>query len=251
MITKMPLLSRWALPLVTVFALASCTATEADVPSEPVVVFPAWAVTHDQTQSVKVTAAAGWTVDRVEYSTDGINWAQAKPGTGDNYSVVLTNLDIGTTELTLRVTSSYRGQSEVNYYYSEIQNVAAVFGCATAASMLPSSTLYRANGTETRTMLGYFGDPSKGHTVTFDISFTDVNGNVFDTVGAIVNYGRDSITATFDVARATCDTGGNPPNTNPPHDCDVPYTLAVWVDGAVLCPATAFGQIHSYWDSGR
>ena len=197
MTTKFPLLSRWALSLITVFALTACTAEDADVPAAPVVQFPAWSTAYNQSQTVQVTPAPGWPIDRVEYSTDGINWMQAKPGTGDGYAIALTNLDIGTTELTLRVTSSYRGQSEVNYYYSEIQNVAAVFDCTTpATSMLPSSTMILQDGNEVRTLVGYFGDSQRGHSVVAYIDYTDEPAGG----GAGSTYQIEGVMVTFQMA---------------------------------------------------
>jgi hypothetical protein len=113
-------------------------------------------------------------------------------------------------------------------------------------AMLPDTTLIRNLGTETRTMTGQFGDPDQGHSVTFTLTYDDINGNEYQSVGSITDYGRTSITAEFDVGEATCDTGGMGPNEER-HDCDVPYRLDVMVDGERLCSKNNFGNIHTYW----
>lgn len=202
-------------------------------------------------KTLKVTPAPGWTIARVEYSTDGINWLQATPGTDDNYSVVLTNLDIGTSELTLRVTSTYLDQTEVNLFYSEIKNVAAVFDCtAPTTSMLPSSTMILQDGTEVRTLVGYFGDPLRGHAVVAYIDFTDEPagggaGSAYQIEGVIDTYARTEITASFQVSHATCirpvpAPPGGGECTGP---CSVNYGLTVLVDGVQICTSADFGVI--------
>ena len=242
---RIQFLSPWALSVTAAFGLTACMAVEADVPANPTVSFPAWSTAYDQTQNVQVTAAPGWSIDLVEYSVDGLHWMQATPAGSDGYSVVLTNLDIGDSEIAVRVTSSYRGQSQTTLYYSPISGVAPVFDCSNpATSMLPTPTLIRDVGTEIRTLVGYFGDPAGGHTVTFIIGYTNqLNTNPYQNVGSIVSYGRTSITAAFDVSLARCDTR---PTPNPPQDCDVPYSLTVLVDGAQLCKNDAFDHVHNY-----
>jgi hypothetical protein len=246
------ILSRWALALPVLMAVSGCMATEADTVSDPVVEFPSWSTDHNQSQLVTVTPASGWTIARVEYSVDGTNWLQAAPVTtsagsapvAGEYTIALSNLDIGDNQLTLRVTSTYRDQTQVSLFYSSISGVAAVFDCNTPAkSMLPEPRLLQGNGTESRTLVGYFGDPLR-HTMTFTINFISNAGNPYQSVGAISQYGRDAITASFSVNHATCDTG---PITNQ-HDCDVPYGLTALVDGKDLCANTTFGLIHVYWD---
>lgn len=249
------LLSRWALALPLLVALPGCVATEADTVSDPVVSPISWSTEHNQTQIVNVAAAPGWTVSRVEYSVDGINWFQAKPvgapaattgsttaTTGTEYTVVLSNLDIGDNTVTLRVTSTYRDQTQVSLFYSTVGGVAAVFDCNTPAeSMLPEPRLVEQNGTESRTLKGYFGDPAR-HTITFTIGYTSQANNPYQSVGAISSYGREAITAAFSVGHASCDHG----QINALHDCDVPYSLTVLVDGNNLCANATFGLIHNY-----
>lgn len=250
------LLSRWALALPMLVALSACVATDADTVSDPVVTFPTWSAEHSQEGKVLVTAPTGWTVSRVEYSVDGTTWLQAKPAAapatttgstttaGTEYAVALNNLDIGDNTVTLRVTSTYRDQTQVSLFYSTVSGVAAVFECnKPAESMLPEPRLLQNNGTESRTLKGYFGDPAL-HTVTFTIGFTSLAGNPYQSVGSISNYGREAITAAFSVSRATCDHGP----FNALHDCDVPYSLTVLVDGNDLCANATFGLIHNYVD---
>lgn len=258
MSSRLNRLSRWAMSLLLASSVFACVAIEADVPTEPTVTFPAWSADHNQTASVKVKPAEGWTIASVEYSIDGVKWSKAEgpapaaagaavPADGTPYTVTLDNLDIGDSELTLKVTSSYRGQTEVDYFYSEISGVQPVFDCA-AASIAPSADMVRNVDTEQRTLMGYFGQPEGGHTVTASISFVSINQNAYENVGRIVSQGSDSLTVSFDVREATCDTGNGPNNW---HDCDTPYTLTLWVDGAEIC-SQQVGNIHTYWDgNGR
>lgn len=128
------------------------------------------------------------------------------------------------------------------------ESVTPSFDCTDQSAMLPSTTLIRNLGTETRTMTGQFGDPDHGHSISFTLSYQDINGDAYQSVGSITDYGRTSITAEFDVGSATCDTGGRPNEQR--HDCDVPYRLDVMVDGEPLCSGANFGNIHTYWRSG-
>lgn len=256
--TRLYRMSRWAMSLMLASTMLACVATEADPPTEPKVTFPSWSTAHDQTASVKVKAAEGWTITNVEYSVDGAKWQKAEgpaPGAtaptsadGTPYAVTLTGLDIGDSELTLKVTSSYRGQTETDYFYSNIKGVLPEFDCA-AGSVLPSATLNRNLGTEQRTLTGYFGNAEGAHTVSASISFISINGNAFESVGVPVARGTDAVTFSFNLGDATCDTGNGPNNW---HDCDVPYTLTLWVDGTKVCDARDVGNIHTYWDgAGR
>jgi len=140
------------------------------------------------------------------------------------------------------VTSNYRDQTQVSLFYSSISGVAAEFNCNTPdASMLPEPRLVQQDGTDSRTLIGYFGDPAL-HTITFTIAYTSLDNNAYQSVGTISNYGREAITAAFSVNHASCDHG---PITAP-HDCDVPYSLTVLVDGNNLCANATFGLIHNY-----
>lgn len=250
--------SRWALALPIVVALSGCTATEADTVSDPTVTFPpSYSADPNQQPDVTVTPAPGWTISRVDYTTDGVNWQQAtaSTATAGAYSLNLTNLDIGPNLLTVRVTSTYRNQTQVSEFSSAIDSVKATFDCgtpgaATQPSMLPNTTLLQSDGTEERTMIGYFGDPTL-HTVTFVINFTETwpTNNPYTEVASITKYGRDSITAAFPVSHATCDTcaGGGVGCANP-HDCNVQYGLTVYVDGSStqLCANTNYGVVNNY-----
>lgn len=242
-------LSGWALSVTGPLTLAACVAAEADVPPNPTVSFPEWASVHQQTQPVRVKPPPGWTIDRVEYAVDGGSWKRAALREDGLYSVTLTNLDIGDNALALRVQSSYLSETQTDIYYDTIANVPPNFICDDpAASMLPTPDLLYDNRTEVRTLLGYFGDPSGGHTVTFVIDFVDEEGNAFEVGGSIINYGRSSITAEFAVDQAWCYTGGPGPGGGERFDCDVDYGLSVWVDGVSLCSSNRFGTITNYWE---
>ena len=117
------------------------------------------------------------------------------------------------------------------------------FDCSDQHAMLPNTTLIRNMGTETRTFTGQFGNPENGHSITFMLTFDNINGDTFRSVGTVTDYGRTSITVQFDVSDASCDTG---PQTDR-HDCDVPYRLDVTVDGEAYCSRNDYGNIHPYW----
>jgi hypothetical protein len=121
------------------------------------------------------------------------------------------------------------------------------FDCANRSgdAMLPSTTLIRNMGTETRTMTGQFGSPDYGHSVAFILTYDNINGDQYQSVGSITDYRRTSITVEFDVSEASCDTGMGPGEER--HDCDVPYRLDVLADGEPLCSRNNFGNIHTYW----
>lgn len=128
--------------------------------------------------------------------------------------------------------------------------VIPTFDCANRSgdAMLPSTRLIRNMGTETRTMTGQFGDPDHGHAITFALTYRNIDGDEFQSVGSITDYRQTAITAQFDVGEATCDTGLGPGGER--HDCDVPYRLDVTVDGEWLCSQDNFGVIRTYWRSG-
>jgi hypothetical protein len=151
----------------------------------------------------------------------------------------LTELDIGDNALALRVESSNLGHSQTDLFYDTIEGIVLVFDCDSPEdSVLPSEDMIHDNGSEVRTMLGYFGDPAGGHTVTFMFDFVDRWDDDYENVASIVNYGRYSITAEFDVSEARCDATNG--------DCRVPYGLTVWVDGVELCSNSHFGDITNY-----
>jgi hypothetical protein len=234
--------SSWAPCLAAALVLTGCVIEEADVPADPTVSFPNWSTEHEQSRQVRVTAPAGWTIDRVEYSVDGGKWVEASERDSGAYGVNLTNLDIGDNVFALRVESSYLGESQTDLFYDTIEDIAAVFACDTPdSSVLPTPDLLRDMGTEVRTMLGYFGDPAGGHTVTFMIDFNNVWNDHYEVVGSIINYGHDSITVEYDVSQAICDL---PPTEG---DCSMSYGLTVWVDGELLCENTGFGTITDYY----
>jgi hypothetical protein len=119
--------SVWALAIGVVFPLAGCVIQEADVPADPEVSFPNWSVDYNQERQVRVTAPAGWTIERVEYSVDGGKWEEATGNNAGSYTVSLNNLDIGDNVLAVRVESSYRGESQIDLFYDTIEGIASVF----------------------------------------------------------------------------------------------------------------------------
>jgi hypothetical protein len=108
-----------------------------------------------------------------------------------------------------------------------------MFDCTDAAAMLPTNTLVGQNGFETRTLLGYFGDPANGHTVTAVIDYDGTDGWHYQEVGNVIVYGRETLTVEFSVNHAEC--------ANAP--CDVPYGLTVYVDEAQVCTNASYGVI--------
>ena len=242
-------LSRWSLVLGAMLLANSCVLTEADGADDPVVTFPAWTAASSQSQAVVVVPPEGWTIDRVEYAVDDGEWRQAIPAENDQYVVELVDLDIGRSELALRVESSYRGHSQVDLYYSTIPEVAPSFNCDSPESMKPDATLIQQQGTERRTLLGYFGDPDGGHTATFSISFRNLEGEDHTSVGTIINRGFNSMMVEFDVSEGYCSNWPNGRN-EPPVDCNTSYGLSLNVDGVEVCSSSAFGNILDYADGG-
>jgi hypothetical protein len=239
MSNKAKLMSPRSLVIAAVLALTACVVDEADVPDNPEVSFPNWSTDSNQTQNVRVTAPEGWSIDYVEYSVDGGDWQEA-PKTGPaTYSVTVSDLDVGDNVIALRVESSYLSQSQTDLYYDTIEGVAPVFNCEDPeASMLPSSTLIYDSGSEVRTMMGYFGGPDGGHTVTFVLDFTNDWDEDYERAGSIVSYGHNSVSVEFDLAQAWCDASSG--------DCRLDYGLTVLVDGEELCSNPSFGEILNY-----
>jgi hypothetical protein len=99
--------------------------------------------------------------------------------------------------------------------------------------MLPNRKLLRDNRTEVRSMIGYFGDPDGGHTLTFVIEFTDENGDTFVNPAIVLTKGRTSVDVQYNVDQFRC-------NNNP---CTDSYDLSLFVDGQAVCSQIAFGTI--------
>ena len=83
-------------------------------------------------------------------------------------------------------------------------------------------------------MLGYFGDPDGGHTVTFIIEFIDDNGDQFINPASVLTKGRSSMDVEYNVDRFRC---GNSP-------CSENYDLSLVVDGVGVCSQNSFGTIR-------
>lgn len=241
---RLQVFSPWASCLAAVLGVTGCVAGEADSPSQATVTFPAWNSSANQNQSLTVVPADGWTIARVDYAVDEGEWKQATPGADGTYGLTLTDLDIGASEVAVRVTSTYRDQTQTDIFYNTIPNVAAVFNCTSQDAMLPSSTLYFDNVNEVRTLSGYFGDPDAGHNVSFIIDFNDDLGDHFQNVAKIVDRGRTFITAEFDVSQARCALGRDAQNRCV--DCTLEYKLGVQVDGVEVCPLATYGKVQRY-----
>jgi len=186
---------------------------------------------------VTVTPADGYTIDRVSYSVDGGARLDAVPATGDDYTVTLDNPDIGAVALTVRVDSSADGHRQTTDFYTTL-TVAPEFDCANPGqSMLPDNDLIQNVGTNNRTMVGYFGHPGEGHTVSFAIS-VDVPGDGRITViSNMITYGDTTALVGISASRLRCQ---NEPCTLPDYD------LSAVVDGVEICNNNAFGSIIRY-----
>ncbi len=207
-------------------------------PAAPTLAFPSWTTAFTQTGTVTVTLDANWTVDEVAFSVDGGGFAPAADLGAGAYDVALTELDIGDSDLVVRVSSSNRGYSQVHEFQDTIAGVVPVWDCNNPnAAMQPDTELLEQLKVENRTMVGYFGDPDGGHTFTFLIEYDD-QGDPFQTVGAVVSPGRTSMMVGLDIDRADC--GNNP--------CTQNYALSLYVDGnpTPVCSNNSFGVIRRY-----
>ena len=227
-------------------AVYSDAFTVSVVPPAPQLALPNWQFAIDPsvaarlTGDVSVSPPAGWTVAGVATSTDsGLTWVSASNAGGGSWSVTLNNPDIGQHTLLTRVDLMNRGVHQLHTSASTY-TVAPQFNCNGGNNaMSPTTRLIQNNRNETRTMLGYFGDPNGGHTVTFTLSGVDQNGVNVTTVGAVTRYGTFGIDADYNVDRFRC----NQWNNNP---CTLQYDLDVAVDGVQLCNKQPFGVVERF-----
>jgi len=171
------------------------------------------------TGTIQVSAAAGYTVTAVATSIDAV-----------------------------RAEATVDGHGESTIAHA-VMHVAPIFDCTQpATSMLPSTTLLatgfggQATG-ENRVMIGYFGQPNRGHDASFILTGNapEFQGNpVVSVVSSTVSYGTTEVHAAFTTGILRC----NPNNAN---SCDNPYDLTVMVDGVVVCNTTGrtFGVVRS------
>lgn len=203
-------------------------------PAVPTATFPAWSTSFTQSNTVAIAMDAAWNTTEVAFSIDGGEFLPAEDlGSGD-YTVALENLDIGDSALTLRVRTENAGHEQVHRFHDVIAGIVPVFDCAQSNNMIPTSTLIANNNFEVRSMLGYFGDPDGGHTVTFIIEFIDDNGDQFINPASVLTKGRSSMDVEYNVDRFRC---GNSP-------CSENYDLSLVVDGVGVCSQNSFGTIR-------
>lgn len=211
----------------------------------PAIVLPTWVKTYtahvgmEVTGNVAVTAAAPYTVAAVEVSLDGGPWQPAAAAAGGGWDATMLDPDLGDSDVAVRVTTTVDGHA-AQIVVHDVLHVDPVFTCD-ATSMLPETRLIRNVGTEVRTMVGYFGRPDGGHGVTFLISASSPNlpGNPRLTVASQTStYSTTSMVVSYGLGAFSCDTGGA--------SCDMPYDLAVSVDGVTLPACPSFGVIRRY-----
>ena len=218
------------------------TLSVAVTPPAPTIEFGAWDQDYQPTvgltlsADVTVTPPKLYSVEQVLYSINGgLSWQQAASSGADNWAVEIDQPDIGDQELSVLVTTANRGH-QIDTQADTSIAVPAIFDCTTpGASMLPSPDMLQDNRTEVRSLLGYFGQPEGGHSVMAVISFTDDDGDPFETAARLLDYSPIALQVEFDVDRARC--GGN---------CTLNYGLQLWVDGVLQCAENAFGQIREY-----
>ena len=205
-------------------------------PAAPSVVFPAWTTAYAQQGTVAVSIDSEWTVDEVAFSRDNGAYLPATALGGGDYQLALEDLDIGDNALTLRTTSSNRGNVQVHYFHDTVDGIVPVFACNDpSGSMLPDTEMRERNRFERRTMVGYFGDPNGGHTFAFLLDFED-DGAPTQTVSTVLTFARTSLLVEHDIDRADC--GGAP--------CTQTYGLSLFVDDdpVALCSNNSFGIIR-------
>jgi len=216
----------------------------------PTITIPTLTQTHmahvglDATGKVQVTAAAGYAVDAVATSTDDGPWQPAVPDGSGGWDVVIVDPDIGDVDVAVRAEVSIDGHATAAIAHSTM-HVDPIFDCATASSMLPTTTLLRQNSGENRVMVGYFGQPGQGHDVSFILTgnASDFPGNPLVTVvSETVASGSVEIHAAFNTNALRC--ANNP--------CDTSYNLSAMVDGVVTCSTTGgtggsfFGVVRDF-----
>lgn len=207
----------------------------------PTLEFPVWAPSYTPGEgitlagNVVVTADAAYTIDGVYYSIDGGERLPAASLGNGEYGIALVDPDIGKSTVAVEVETSSDFHGRTTTFFDPIQ-VDPIFDCnSPATSMLPSNDLIRDQRNENRIMVGYFGDPDGAHDVSFVLSGNPLDGPI-QAVGQTLVHGRTAMSVAFDVGELRCE--------NAP--CDLPYALAVFVDGQQLCSRTDFGVVTRY-----
>lgn len=210
----------------------------------PTITIPTWATAYAAhvgmavTGRIGVAAPAAYAIAAVEVSLDGGPWVPAAASAG-GWDATMTDPDIGDSDVAIRVTTTVEGH-QAQAIVHDVLHVEPIFECA-AASMLPETRLVRNVGTEVRTMVGYFGRPSGGHSVTFAVAANSPNlpGNPRITVTSQTNtYGTTALVVSFGVGAYSCDSGTG--------TCDMPYDLQAVIDGVALPACTNFGVIRRF-----
>lgn len=202
------------------------------------VAFPAWSTSHNQSQTITVTPAEGWTATRLQFAINGGTWIDATVGDAGAFTVDLQRLDIGDNEIAVRATTESGVIKRVDNIVDTIPDIAPVFDCAMPAeSMLPSTELVRELQDDTKTMVGYFGDPQRDHDILFVLRYEYDAENQDITAGAVVtSRSWDSVQVAFNTRAADCNRIGN--------NCTQDYKLSLYVDGKLICENDTFGRIR-------
>lgn len=211
----------------------------------PVITLPTWATAYTEhvgmrvTGNIGVTANPAYEVAAVEVSLDGGPWAPAAKAAAGGWDATMSDPDIGDSDVAVRVTTTVEGHT-AHVELHDILHVDPVFACA-STSMLPDTRLIRNVGTEIRTMVGYFGRPDGGHGISFLVTASSPNlpGNPRLTIASQTStYSTTSMLVSYGINVFSCDTGAD--------SCDMPYDLAVLVDGVQLASCPGFGVIRRF-----
>jgi len=220
----------------------------------PMITIPTFTQTYtphvglSATGTIQVAAAMGYSVTAVATSVDAGPWMPAIANSSGGWDATLVDPDIGDVDVAVRADVAIDGHSESTIAHATM-HVAPIFDCTQAAtSMLPSTTLLAtgfggfATG-ENRVMVGYFGQPNKGHDASFILTGNapEFQGNpVVTVVSSTVSFGTTEVHAAFNTGVLRC----NPNNAS---SCDNPYDLSVMVDGVIVCSTTgrSFGIVRS------
>ncbi len=208
-------------------------------PPEVSVTMPSWSSSYSYgsgttvSGTVSLSSHPDWATDSVAYSTDGgVTWSDATSLGSDRWSISVTDPDIGDTTLLLDVQSSNLGHTH-HTWDSDVFSVDPQFDCGGGSdSMLPDKDMVANNKTEVRTMMGYWGDPSAGHTLTF-VMTADVGGDTYINPGETTSKGVIATEVKFNVDKLDCNNRCN-------------YDLDVYVDGTLLCSQSNFGRVEKY-----
>ncbi|NOY25405.1 MAG: hypothetical protein GXP62_05985 [Oligoflexia bacterium] len=220
--------------------LSTQTFTVTVTPPDASVSMPTWSSSYTAgvgttvSGNVSVSSHASWPVSSVDYSTDGgATWTAASDLGSGQYGVSVVDPDINDTTILFDVETSNDGHPHTSLA-SDSFSVDPQFDCTSpSASMLPDNNMIQNNKTEARTMVGYWGDPAAGHTVTF-VMTADVDGDTYINSAETTHLGVLDVQAIFNVEKIKCESD----------TCR--YDLDVYVDGGLLCSKSNFGEVVKY-----